>query len=564
MLTKLRIKNVALITEVEIDFGKGLNVLSGETGAGKSVILDSINFVLGAKADKSMIRFGEQFCLVECVFTCLPEKVREILSEYDVEYGDELIVKRKFDLSGNGYIKINGENVTASMLKKITSLLVDVHGQSEHFSLLSKAKQLDCIDDGADVVNTKEELGDICEQLKSLLEELNASGGSVEERAKRLDYLNFVISEIENADLKEYEEEHLISLRNKIQNYEKLASALAGAYGAISEEGCACDLLISANQSLKSVISIDKNYGELSERLRLAIDEISDIGETIKDYSDSLDTESVDPDEIEKRLDVYKNLKKKYGSSVKEINEFLNEKAIKERDALIDFDEHSAKLTEKIAVLKEKAYKLSVELSNKRRTYCKNFEKRVQEKLSGLNMPSAKFVVNFEALPACEEVTTFSKNGLDKVEFMFSANAGEPVKPLSKIISGGEMSRFMLALKTQAVTECSTYIFDEIDAGISGNTALTVAENFAGIAKSKQILAISHLPQISAMSDNSFLIQKFEKEGKTYTDVKSLDNEKRVDEIIRLIGGSVTDETARKHALNMLLAAENFKNNLNK
>lgn len=562
MLTKLRIKNVALITEVEIDFGKGLNVLSGETGAGKSVILDSINFVLGAKADKSMIRFGEQFCLVECVFTCLPEKVREVLSEYDVEYGEELIVKRKFDLSGNGYIKLNGENVTASMLKKITSLLVDVHGQSEHFSLLSKAKQLDCIDDGADVGDKKEELAKVCEQLKSLVGELNASGGSAEERAKKLDYLNFVISEIESADLKEDEEERLVLLRNKIQNYEKLTTALACAYGAISEEGCACDLLISANQSLKSVISIDKNYEELSERLRLAIDEISDIGETIKDYSDSLDTESVDPDEIEKRLDVYKNLKKKYGSSVKEINEFLTEKAIKERDALLDFDEYSAKLTEKIAVLKEKAYKLSVELSNIRRTYCKNFEKRVMEKLYGLNMPSAKFVVNFENLPSCDEVTFFSKNGLDKVEFMFSANAGEPVKPLSKIISGGEMSRFMLALKTQAVTECATYIFDEIDAGISGNTALTVAENFAEISKSKQILSISHLPQISAMSDSSFLIQKFEKDGKTYTDVKALDNEKRIDEIIRLIGGSVTDETARKHALNMILAAENFKNNL--
>lgn len=562
MLKKLRIKNVALITEAEIDFGSGLNVLSGETGSGKSVILDSINFVLGAKADKTMIRYGEQFCLVECVFLSLPATVKAVLSDYDVECGDELIVKRKFDVNGNGYIKLNGENVTASMLKKITSLLVDVHGQSEHFSLLNKAKQLECIDEGADVAGIKEQLALVCDELNFISAQLQKFGGSADEREKRLDYLNYVITEIEKADLKEDEEAELMATRNKILNYEKIASSLNCAYGAVSGENGASDMLIAASQSLKSIVSLDKNYEELSERLKNSIDEISDIGECLKDYSDSLDIGAVDPDEIEKRLDVYKNLKKKYGSSVAEINAFLNEKAIVERDELVSYDEKNAQLIAKEAILKEKAYSLCKLLSEKRRNYSADFEKRVEKKLAGLNMPSARFSVCFEPLPDIKDVSSFGKNGLDKAEFMFSANAGEPVKPLSKIISGGEMSRFMLALKTQAVTECETYVFDEIDAGISGNTAATVAENFAEIALAKQILAISHLPQISAMSDHSFLIEKYESDGKTYTAVKALEKSEKINEIIRLIGGNANDETAKKHADNMICAAEKFKKGL--
>lgn len=562
MLSTLSIKNVALITQAEIEFCQGLNVLSGETGAGKSVILDSINFVLGAKADKTMIRYGEQFCLVECSFVGLPESVCEILSEYDIEHSGEIVIKRKFDINGNGYIKLNGETVTAAMLKKVTSLLVDVHGQSEHFTLLNKAKQLECLDVGDDIVSLKEQLKDIILQIKHTDGKIAASGGTPEERARRLEMLDYEINEIAAADLKAGEEEELISLKSKIANAQKLINAFACAHTALSDENGAADALIIAEQSLKAVASFDEKYQKLVDRLASAREEINDVSDTVQDYIDNFDFQSYDPDEIEKRLDVYRLLKKKYGATIEDITEYL-QKASAERDMLADYEKQTAALLAERERLCNVAYSLCENLSQKRKQAAQNLSEKVTQKLVQLAMPGARFYVEFEKLPENNSDIVYSANGLDKIEFMFSANVGEPCKPLSKIISGGEMSRFMLALKTQAsVSSCETFIFDEIDAGISGNTAAVVAENFGEISINNQIIAISHLPQISAMSDRALKIYKTELDGKTFTNVKCLSSSEKVGEIVRLIGGDNSDAIALRHAENMILRANEFKNTL--
>lgn len=563
MLKKLRLKNVALITEAEISFVEGFNVLSGETGSGKSVILDALNFVLGAKADKTMIRHGEDFCLVEAVFSSLPQEICDILAEYDVEYDGELIVKRKFDSKGNGYIKVNGENFTSAMLKKITSSLVDVHGQSEHFVLLSRTKQLDCVDVGANTIALRERLKALRSHLSDIDSKLEELGGNLAERARKVDLLKFQIDEITAAALKEDEEQTLIAQRERLINAEKIFTALSSSSEVLSGEDGAIDRIISAEQALRGIFSLAPRYNALYERLSVIREDLSDVAECSHDYCEELNSDDLDVDQIERRIETYRNLKRKYGGSVAAVNEFLDN-AQKECDELLSCDDIIDKLTSERLKAVGEYYEVCVTLSEKRKKYAREFAVRVKEKLAGLGMPSADFYVEFGEIPSVSELESFSASGLDHVEFMFSANAGEPAKPLSKIISGGEMSRFMLALKTQAVSPCSTYVFDEIDAGISGVTANVVAENFAQLSTDRQVIAISHLPQIAAMSDLSLYIAKSETDGKTFTTVCALDNIGKLNEIIRLVGGNEGDKIAVSHARNLITNAEKYKKSLNR
>ena len=561
MLVSLKLQNIALIDEAEIEFCEGINILSGETGAGKSVILDALNFVLGAKADKTMIRHGEQACLVTCVFNNYSSQINDLLQDFDIESSDELIIKRKFDMNGNGYIKLNGENVTATMLRKITSLLVDVHGQSEHFLLLSKVKQLECVDSGAKISNDLKDLSICLDELNLAQKQLDALGGNPDERARRLDLLEYQINEIEKAELKEGEREELLQNRVLALNFEKLTTALQAVYSAISNEGGATDAILIAEHNLKNVCDLGDKYNQLLDRIVTIRDELDDFLATVDDVLNSFDGDGLNIDEIEQRLEIYSNFSRKYGSSYDEIVDYL-EKARLEREALLNFEKNSADLIKKIDLLRLKAYKQCVKISNLRKTFSEAFSKRVTAKLTELGMPNAKFLVQFDDLPNLEEVNNFPNNGLDKIEFMFSANAGEPLKPLSKIISGGEMSRFMLALKTQLSVVSSCYVFDEIDAGISGVAASIIAKQFAQIATQKQIIAISHLPQITAMSDRSILISKEEFEDKTRTKLKTLTQEEKVIEINRLIGGNAEDEIASMHARKMIADAENYKESI--
>ena len=565
MLSQLTIKNVALIESATISFTDGLNVLSGETGAGKSVILDSVNFVLGAKADRTMIRYGESECMVKAEFS-LPEtsKAVEVLREMDIESDGEIIISRRFAENGKSSIKINGNTVTAAMLRNVTDCLVDVHGQSEHFFLLKESNQLKTLDSaiGKDIQEKKVALHELLQKKKAVDEQIGMLGGDEQERGRRLDVLAFQMQEIENVALQDGEEDELIAKRNKINNLEKIITALRGASDVFGAEGGLLDGFRVAKRSVSSISALDSAYGDVFDRLETLYSEAEDIAATLSDLGDELYFDENEAQQVEERLDAIRALKKKYGRDKAEIDEYY-EKIRLEFELLNDCEGQYAKLVAEREKLNGKIYAVCVEISKIRKSFGAKFCADVTTELRSLNIASAKFEIEFNEYSK-EDVERADKNGLDRICFLFSANAGEPLKPLGKIISGGEMSRFMLALKTRlsGVNEICTYLFDEIDAGISGKTAKVVGEKFAKIAKNTQIIAVSHLAQIAVMSDGEFLIEKSENDGKTLTNVKKLtENEKKL-EIVRLLGGEANDEFAFKHAEELIKQATDYKQTL--
>ena len=566
MLSKLLIKNVALIDSAEIEFTDGLNVLSGETGSGKSVIIDSLNFVLGAKADKNFIRNGENECVVTAEFDEIGNsEIETVFEELDMDKEDSLIITRKFNKEGKSSIKINGNGATVGMLKKFTSKLVDVHGQSEHFYLLSSANQLELLDKicGNDILSAKEKLKSEYNELKAIESELDKLGGDESSRAIRLDVLNYQIKEIEGANLKEGEEAELLEKKQRIINMEKILTSLNSVKASFYDEGGISDILGNASKSLSLICSISEDYTSLYNRLESAYAELEDVASAAENLADDMDDEDLNIDDIEQRLDVIKNLKRKYGENVTEINNFLSE-ALEEKKKLENFDILAERLLNEKKVLKDAIYDKYVELSSIRRKAAVGFIDNVLTELKELGFASAKFDISFNEQPRFDECKFQSANGFDSIEFMFSANFGEPLKPLSDVISGGEISRFMLAIKAQTAkyNNLSTFVFDEIDAGISGNTARVVAEKFAKIASATQIIAITHLPQISSMADNNLLIEKGVIDGKTLTRVTGLKGDEVVNEIVRLVGGDKNSDNARNHALELIKKSSEYKKSL--
>ncbi len=554
MLHRLYVKNIALISEADIEFDEKLNILSGETGSGKSVILDSINFVLGSKADKSLIRYGEQEMSVRAEF-CVKENSEALkkLEEYDIESDGDIVITRKLNLEGKGSIKINGNTVTASMLKSVTQHLVDVHGQSEHFFLLSEENQLKVIDGllAETAKEIKEELASFITEKKSIKKKIEELGGDESERERLADLLNYQINEIEAAELKEGEFEELVSKRNLIANTEKILNAFLAVTSLLGGDGGCADGLSSAKHYINAVSNISETYSKLCDRIESAEAEINDIAETVTDLADELSFDGREAEEIEERITLIKALKRKYGADEKEILLFC-EKAKAKAEALSDSASLIEKCNKKTDELNAKIYSACKKLTKYRKEAADKFCKEVVAELRTLNIPDAAFEVEFADYDE-NSANLNCPDGSDKLSFLFSANKGEPLKPLNKVISGGEMSRFMLAVKTRLkdINGISTYIFDEIDAGISGYTAKTVAEKFVAISESTQILAVSHLPQVCAASDAQYLIYKTDEGGKTYTRVKKLDWENKVEEIIRLTG-SVKSEAARKHAIELI------------
>ena len=561
MLKNLKIKNVALIREAEIEFGKGLNVLSGETGAGKSVVLDSLNFALGQKADKTMICHGQTDCSVSCSFDVSNVVgMKEIFDDLDVEYDDEVIIKRTLNLDGRSTIKLNGETVSATMLKRVTSHLIDLHGQSDHFLLLKEANQLALIDglNNSQIAPITQEISEVLQEIKAIDIKLESLGGDEQARERKLDYIKFAIDEIENANLKEGETEELLARKRKLQNAEKIALNCGESLDALTSENGVSDLLSNVYRKISALSNYGDEYEALSVRIDKLIDEVSDIAQVVQD---SFDTEFSlsELDVIEDRLDRINALKRKYGKSYEDIMatldgykneyEFIN-------DSWAQIEKLNAK---RLAELK-KLDALYDKLTLKRKETANGLCDRLSAKLKELAMPSAQFTVEFSLV----EGEVLSAKGRDNVCFMFSANRGEPLKPLNKVISGGELSRLMLAVK--AVTGGSfgaqTFIFDEIDVGISGDAALVVAQNFAKISKQRQIVAISHLPQIVAMADVGFLIKKVENETSTITYVNRLDNDGKLTEVLRLVGGNDQSSAAKSHASEMISKADNFKSKL--
>ncbi len=565
MLSRLSIKNVALIENADITFGEGLNVLSGETGAGKSVILDSVNFVLGAKADRTMIRYGETECIVKAEFSVSENsKAVQALRELDIDSDGEIIISRKFTESGKNSVKINGNAVTATMLRTVTDSLVDVHGQSEHFFLLKESNQLKTLDSvvGGELTEEKEKLATLLREDREIDERISLLGGDEQERGRRLDILKFQIDEIESVDLREGEEEELLAKRNKINNLEKIISSLREATEALSGETGVLDGLRYANRALSAISKLDESYQTVCEKLESIAIDADDVAETLSDMAEELYFDENEAQETETRLDAIRSLKRKYGANKGQIDGYL-EKIRAEYELLSDCEGQYAVLTAQKSKVLRKIYEICRKMTALRKQHGEAFCRRVTEELKTLNIERAQFAIEFGEYTE-EDAEKANSNGLDTVRFLFSANAGEPMKPLGKIISGGEMSRFMLAVKTQLsdVNEISTYIFDEIDAGISGKTAKVVGEKLARIAKNTQIIAVSHLAQIAAMSDEEFLIEKREENDKTVTHVYSLDRTQKTKELVRLLGGTEKDEYALKHAEELLKQAKEYKDSI--
>lgn len=554
MLNSLYIKNVALISEADIEFDKNLNILSGETGAGKSVILESIDFVLGSKADRTMIRYGEQEASVRAEFI-VDEKCEAAkqLREFDIDTDGEIIISRKLTADGRSSVKINGNTVTASMLKSITQHLVDVHGQSEHFFLLNEDNQLKVLDGmcGNILSEIKAELSKLIIDKKQLRQKIAELGGDESERERKLDLLKFQIDEIESANLKIGEYEELKTRQNIIANTEKILGALNAAHSILSDDGGSIDGVAAAQHYINAIAAFSEEYANIASRLENLCAEMSDISEMLSDLGENFTFDEEEARFVDERLSLIKTLKKKYGSDEEKIFEFLRQ-AKNQYDSISDSANTVEKCQKEIAEIDSRIYGLCLQLTERRKDMAEKFCKNVTEELKSLNIKDAAFEVKFNNYDK-ETANLHSANGSDSISFLFSANKGEPLKPLNKVISGGENSRLMLSVKTclKDVNGISTYIFDEIDSGISGYTAKTVAEKFVKISQSTQVIAVSHLPQICAASTAHYLIYKEESDGKTVTKIKRLNQEEKVNEIVRLTG-NVCSEAATAHAKELI------------
>ncbi|MBO5772441.1 MAG: DNA repair protein RecN [Clostridia bacterium] len=561
MLKRLFIQNIALISSLELVFDKGLTAISGETGSGKSIIIDSLAFVLGERADKTMVKFGEEKAYVEVEFDLSNlEKTQSVLDELGFEKEDTLIMSRTLTLSGKNETRINGRGCTASMLKAVSSTLVDIFGQSNHLFLLRPETHLTVLDGFCQFGTLKDQLTNLYSQYRTFSKQLNAFGGSQSERERTLDILSFQIEELEKANLSEEEEQDLLQKHKIFVNLEKIVSGVQVAYDSLSNlEPSAISNLTSAHNALSSVSQYDSHLAELCARIESVKIEADDVASSLSDFLSNTGYNSYEIDRMETRLEKIKSIKRKYGGSVLSALDFLAN-AKKQYDALSNATEQIEFLTQEKQKVVAKMYDLSQKLSAIRKEKANHLSKEIESQLADLGMKNTCFEVDFADTPTLDEYATMvSSNGFDKVEFLFSANAGQPVKPLAKVISGGEMSRFMLAVKniTAKVENIPTMVFDEIDSGISGEMAKKVAVKLHNVSSDYQCLVITHLPQIVSMADTNLLIEKYVKDGKTISTVRQLQSvEEKAEEVARLMGG--VGEHALPGAMELINWAKNI------
>ena len=566
MLNYLKINNVALIDSLSIDFTDGFNVLTGETGAGKSIIVDSLNFVLGGKVNKTLIRSGQSFMRVEALFSApFDEKVRPIFEDYGIELDDEILIVRTYTEAGKNDVKVNGCSITTTMLKPITSKLVDILGQHEHQSVLKEKFQLEIIDLlGGDVItNLKNNISDLYHKFNNINKEIESLGSSSQNRERMIDLLNYQINEIERFGLKEGEEEDLTNERLKAINSEKIATGLNMANSELNYSNYSvCDGIKKAISALTSISKYDESLESIIERLDSAKLEVQDISNTLQEYLGNCNFDEAYFEKIDKRLDELKLIKKKYGNSYAEIMDFLDNAKI-ELDNIVNSEEKLNNLNKLRKEVVDELYKDSLLLSENRKLTAKKFEYLVKSQLEDLAMKNANFEIYFEPIEE-KENCRFAADGLDKVKYLFTANMGQPLKPLSDIISGGEMSRFMLGLKNilADVDDINTMVFDEIDTGISGNVGFVIACKMANISKAHQVISISHLPQIAGMADKNFFIEKKVENDNTKTNIVELDEEGVLREVSRLSGGQNGSEVSISHAKELRQTCNNYKKNI--
>ncbi len=543
MLQTLSIKNVALIDEATLHFDKKLNVISGETGAGKSIMLDSLSFVFGGRADRSLIRTNANSMKVEAVFTNLSLKQIEFIkNELNIDCGDELFLSRELDVGGKNICKINGELVPVAMVKKICLMLVDVHGQSEHLAILNNDYQLNIIDlfSKNNFVLLEKLLLEI-QRYKDIEKQIKDLGGSETEKQNLIDLYSYQIKEIEDANIKDNEFEELSAEKKEMQQFEKINNALKNCLDNSYKNNftdSAVDKLLIAIKSLQNIGDVNEHYQDLLQRFNSVLLEIEDLNETIYD---DLNNNIFDEERfnfIDSRLDFIKSLFRKYGGDYSKLIQYFEDSKIKLNNLLNSAEKYNELNKQKEIVL-EKINLIQEELSVERKKYAKVLISKMEQELKTLGMPNAKMDVYFYRI---EEA--FSLSGFDRVEFMFSSNLGFELKPLNKVVSGGEMSRVMLAYKivVSSVDEIQTIVFDEIDSGLSGNVATVVAEYMARLSLNKQILAVSHLPQICAMADQNIKVEKFSDNFTTHTKATILTDEILFNEIARLMGANLDDK----------------------
>lgn len=564
MLLGLHIKNVALIEEEEIEFGKGFNVLSGETGAGKSMIIDAINFVLGERTSKDFVRRGQAKAQVEAEFEIKDRDTLSAIQEIGIEADDNIvIIQRIMTAEGKSTNRVNGTSVTAGMLKQISEGLIDVHGQHEHQSLLNAARHMDILDKfcGEKIEQYKADLGVLIKEYKSILLQINALAGDDEERSKKIEALEFKINDIEDASLKKGEEEALLERKGYLNNIEKITkythNAMELLYLGADEEMSASDKIAQAIDDVGNLKVIDPDCSKIYDELNEVGTALDDVIRKFKKYSDEIFSSPEELDNIEERLDIIYRLKKKYGATVEEVLAF-QERLQEELNFISNSEEELKKLSLRKADIFSKIKVDCKKMTDLRIKTAQQLEQEIETQLKELEMKNASFKI------VVKQKDTFNSKGCDNVEFMISANLGEELKPLAKIASGGEMSRVMLAMKTVVAhaEPIDTFIFDEIDTGVSGKTAVRVGEKMATIGKKRQILCITHLPQIAAMADRHFLIEKSVKGEKTVTEVKALDYNGAVGEISRLMGGGQAGNLVTKAAEEMKKYADEYKSSI--
>ncbi|MEF9952587.1 MAG: DNA repair protein RecN [Clostridium sp.] len=559
MLIELHIKNFALIDEARIDFHSGLNMFTGETGAGKSILIDSINFILGDKQNKDIIRVGKSSAFVEGIFSVTNSDLKEIFQENGIECEDNIIISREINLSGKSVSRINGKAVTVSLLKSVGKHLIDIHGQHEHQSLLSEGSNIKMLDlfCGDKLTLLKEKYTIKYKEYNSLLSKIEGLSTSEKERLRALDLYSFQNEELNEAGLEIGEDEALKKERDVLVNSQKIHSSLTNVYSKIYMAPIGDSALDALSSSLKSISSIeeyDNNISSIRESLEGIYYQLESVCEDVRGYKLSIEYDEDRLNEIEERLDTINKLKRKYGSTIEEILEFHREiqgelLSLEERDGILDTLECEAKK------LIQDLETLADEITFIRKKKGQVLESMIIEQLKYLGMEKAIFKVSITS-----EAELLS-NGRNKVSFMMTANPGQPLKPLYKVASGGEMSRIMLAIKTVIahIDEIPTLIFDEVDTGISGRTAQAVAEKMSNISKSHQLLCVTHLPQIAAMSDCHFKIQKTADNNSTETSVKPLTKKERIEELARMLGGITITDLTRKNALEVLEMAQTYK-----
>ena len=548
MLSQLFIKNVAVIENASIDFENGFNVFTGETGAGKSILIDSINAVLGGRTSRDLVRTGTEKAVVSAVFTDISKETESLLEELGYDIEDELMISREISAEGKSVCKVNMRPATAGVLKQLSSVLIDVHGQHDSAVLQNPELHIGYIDSFGNSEKELLEYQESYKKLRAVEREIKKIINDDSDKTARIDMLKFQIGEIEAAAIEEGEEDELLALSKRIKSAENIMELISETVSALDGDGeseGALEGLSTAIENCARLVEYFPQYEGLSEKFKEMYYEFEEFANDVKDNADELDFDPALQNRTERRLDQIFRLKRKYGGSVEEMFKYYN-KAVSELENIEFSEERLEKLQKEQKQLFAETLELAEVLSEKRHRAAEAFEKAVSEELSYLNMPNVRFSVHFDE-------TEFTDSGKDNLEFYIATNAGEPLKPLTKIASGGELSRIMLSIKNVLADKdnVDTLIFDEVDTGISGSAAQKVGQKLKQVSGGRQIICVTHLAQVAAYADNHMLISKSTEDGKTFTSVESLGKEGRVNELARIMGGAMT-EALKKSAEELL------------